>query len=667
MSSTVKARPAGSRSTATILMEFLGSMNLAITLLVAVAIASVIGTVLQQNQPYNDYIIKFGPFWHEFFKGLGLYDVYSASWFLFILGFLVVSTSVCVSRHAPVMLRDMRSFRLNVQAKSLRTFHHKEERTVAEDEEAVLDRASRLLTGHGYRVRSKDHGEHRVLSAMKGGSNRLGYLFTHTAIIVILVGGLVDCSNIHLRVAELSGDLERETRNVPASEVPEASRVGPGNPSFRGSVNVTEGTRANVVFLGMRDGYLVQELPFAVEVKDFRVEHYSTGQPKSFESDLVIHDDALQEPLEATIAVNHPLIYKGHAIYQASFGDGGSRLGLRLWPLDTQRIEPLTMWGQVFENHPLKTPDGVLSLEIDDFRLFNINPVVNEQGETEQRNMGPSFTFKLRDEAGVAREYQNYMNPVEQEGRFFFISGMRTEVSEPFRYLHIPMDSNGGVERFMAFLTYLQDPELVAEVAERTTQHAMGAAQMEDNEALRQQVADSMVRLIALFTKGGFEAIVQEMVAGIPEDQREAATDAFLKVLRTGLQSVYLRMLADQGVSGDEADWRFFEDAMNAIAVLPFYGTPYYLQLSQFEHVEASGLQITKSPGKNVVYFGSVLLTIGVFMLFYLAHRRVWVWVQPTEDGSRVVFAGTANRNVLEFEKQFERLKEGLFSGLSAK
>ena len=59
--------------------------------------------------------------------------------------------------------------------------------------------------------------------------------------------------------------------------------------------------------------------------------------------------------------------------------------------------------------------------------------------------------------------------------------------------------------------------------------------------------------------------------------------------------------------------------------------------------------------------------TVGVFMLFYLAHRRVWLWVQPGEDGSRVVFAGTANRNVLEFEKQFEQLKEGLFSGLSAK
>ena len=61
-------------------------MNLAITILVVVAIASVIGTVLKQNQPYTDYIIKFGPFWHQVFLKLGLYDVYGAIWFLLLLG-----------------------------------------------------------------------------------------------------------------------------------------------------------------------------------------------------------------------------------------------------------------------------------------------------------------------------------------------------------------------------------------------------------------------------------------------------------------------------------------------------------------------------------------------------------------------------------------------------
>ena len=94
-------------STGTLLLEFLGSMNLAITLLVTVGIASVIGTVLKQNEPYQNYVFKFGPFWFEIFNSLGLYDVYSAAWFLLIMTFLVLSTSTCIYRNAPLMLHDI--------------------------------------------------------------------------------------------------------------------------------------------------------------------------------------------------------------------------------------------------------------------------------------------------------------------------------------------------------------------------------------------------------------------------------------------------------------------------------------------------------------------------------------------------------------------------------
>ena len=86
---TTEQTQVASGSRRSVLLDFLGSMNLAITILVVIAIASVIGTVLKQNQDYNDYIIKFGPFWHEYFKTLRLYDVYGSMWFLLLLAFLV--------------------------------------------------------------------------------------------------------------------------------------------------------------------------------------------------------------------------------------------------------------------------------------------------------------------------------------------------------------------------------------------------------------------------------------------------------------------------------------------------------------------------------------------------------------------------------------------------
>jgi len=125
------------RPTSTRLLDFLGSMNLAIALLVIVAIASAIGTVLKQNQPYPDYEIKFGKFWFEFFGSLGLYDVYSAIWFLLILGFLLLSTTTCVIRNTPGILRELRHFREKAQEKSLRAMHHSASFTTTQSAEQI--------------------------------------------------------------------------------------------------------------------------------------------------------------------------------------------------------------------------------------------------------------------------------------------------------------------------------------------------------------------------------------------------------------------------------------------------------------------------------------------------------------------------------------------------
>ena len=75
---------------------FLSSMRFAVALLCVLAVASVIGTVLQQNQPQADYIVKFGPFWARIFGFLGLYDVYASGWFVVIMLFLVLSTALCL-------------------------------------------------------------------------------------------------------------------------------------------------------------------------------------------------------------------------------------------------------------------------------------------------------------------------------------------------------------------------------------------------------------------------------------------------------------------------------------------------------------------------------------------------------------------------------------------
>ncbi|MEZ5476231.1 MAG: hypothetical protein R3E95_01640 [Thiolinea sp.] len=87
------------------------------------------------------------------------------------------------------------------------------------------------------------------------------------------------------------------------------------------------------------------------------------------------------------------------AIYQANFGDGGSEIQMKLRPF-LSKYATQDMTGQVFEDYNLTSNDRKFRLELDNFRLFNINPITNAEGEVDQKNLGPSFIFKLRNEAG---------------------------------------------------------------------------------------------------------------------------------------------------------------------------------------------------------------------------------------------------------------------------
>src|SRR5690554_2657957 len=222
--------------------DFLGSMNLAITLLVMLALASVIGTLLQQNQNFQDYIVKFGPFWHEVYNGLGLYDVYGAGWFMLVLLFLLVSTGACVVRHTPVFIKDMKEFNENL---SLNALKHQPNHTSFATTRSGLEpnQVAEFLAAEGYKTRIKTDANGTTIAGLKGSLNRLGYFFSHLAIIIICIGALLD-SNLYLKFDEIFGDLKPETRNIPVSQVPEESWLTPKNFSYRGTVNITEGQSA---------------------------------------------------------------------------------------------------------------------------------------------------------------------------------------------------------------------------------------------------------------------------------------------------------------------------------------------------------------------------------------------------------------------------------------
>lgn len=658
-------------------------MRFAISLLTLLAIASVIGTVLKQNEPYANYMIQFGQFWFSLFETLGLFDVYHSGWFLVILIFLVASTSLCVYRNTPLMLREMRSFREHAQENSLRHFAHQAEYATPLSHDALLPRLTQYLLNRGFRFKVNEANEGTLIAAKAGSYHRLGYMLTHAAIVIICIGGLMD-GNVPLKVQQLLGFKKIETRDIPESQVPALSRLSPANLSFRGNVTIPEGMSADVVFLNVGEGYLVQDLPFSVALQKFHIEHYPTGQPKSFASNLVVTDKATGESIQRTITVNHPLIYKGIAIYQASFGDGGTGLSLNGWSLLTPADKSFPLQGKVSQSTQLGNGQNQYTVEFIEFRPFNIENTGAEEVKLPEKrsgllqnamtvfgtqaagsknktlhNVGPSFQYKIRDAQGQANEYSNYMLPILVENRWYLMSGMRSSPSEPFRYIRFPMDEGGAIDGFMHLRALLFDKAAYPLIAQRFAHNALQGEAISDT--LRLKLIESTTRVLEIFATQGYDALAKFIQQAVPEAEQEKAAQTYLKILEQAVFEAYQISRERDGkqpVAADENSLQFVRDSMNSISDLFFYGAPVYLQLAHYDHVQATGLQLTRSPGQNVVYGGSILLILGVFAMFYIRERRIWLLLKPQD--SQVLFAMSGNRKTLDFENEFNKHKQDI-------
>ncbi len=671
-------------------VELVSSMRFAISLLTIVAIASVIGTVLKQAEPMPNYVNQFGPFWFEVFAKLGLYNVYTSWWFLLILVFLIVSTALCVVRNAPKMVRDMRSWREHVREESLRNFHHKAEWTAPVTGTLLAAQTAERLRHAGYAVKLVDKDGGTLVAAKKGAGNKFGYIFAHTAIIVILLGGMLD-SELPVKFQQWFFGKTPFGGSGVIADIPAQHRLGISNPTFRGNTLIAEGQTSDTALLPQASGVLVQELPFSIKLEKFHIDFYSTGMPKLFASDVTVRDHETGKTFPASIRVNHPLIYKGIAVYQSSFDDGGSKLKLTGFPMSGTADKAFQIEGTVGSNTELKQGDETWSVEWSGFRPFNVeniaanqdaravakNTSFNEQlsatlGKAsgsaarsdhakDLKNVGPSVQYKLRDKTGQAREFMNYMQPLTLDGAQVYLAGVRNNPQENFSFLRIPADAEYSVRTWMRLRAALADASLRQDAARR---YAARALAPEQQAGLSGQLEESAARTLAIFAgesggRGGFIGVSQ-FLEKIPQAEQEKAANIFMKMLNGALWELWQAANARAGlpaVEASEANGRFLQLATNALSDSVFYGAPVYLQLEEFTEVKASVLQLTRSPGKNIVYLGCVLLVAGVFAMFYIRERRMWVWVRDTEHGAHALMAMSTQRKTLDFEREFDDLK----------
>jgi cytochrome c biogenesis protein len=424
--------------------------------------------------------------------------------------------------------------------------------------------------------------------------------------------------------------------------------------------------------------------------------------PKLFASDVVLHDRETGEATPTRIEVNHPANFKGIEIYQSSFDDGGSRVKLTALPLGIGG-KPFEIDGVIGGKSQIVEGAGerALTLEFTGLRTINVENFGGEGSGSgadvrkvnlrstldshlgaanntvkskELRNVGPSIGYKLRDASGQAREYNNYMLPVDlgEGGVPVFLLGVRENPSEPFRYLRAPADDSGSLDGFVRLRQALADPKAREAAVARYVKQAVEPGRTE----LAAQLQQSAERALGLFAgsgapqgmvngkfDGGLPAIAQFMEDNVPEAERARAGEVLVRILNGTLfelAQITRERVGLAPLKSDASTLGFMTQSVMALSDVQAYPAPLVFALKDFTQVQASVFQVARAPGKKVVYLGCALLILGVFSMLYIRERRVWVWLVPEGAGSRAMMALSTNRKTMDGDREFAQLTDKL-------
>jgi len=176
--------------------------------------------------------------------------------------------------------------------------------------------------------------------------------------------------------------------------------------------------------------------------------------------------------------------------------------------------------------------------------------------------------------------------------------------------------------------------------------------------------------IINAFVDGGYNSVVDAMDLNIPDQSSIADKE---KAIKTYINIIYLvsqelvRVYQVENKSDivfpiDDSP-RFIQDALTAYSDSFFYGVPLYLELKNFKEVQASGLQLTKSPGQVWVYLGSILLVLGIFCMIYIQEIRLWILRKKGSDSLIVALA--TNRDRMDFDHYAIEFKDKIKKSLN--
>jgi cytochrome c biogenesis protein len=93
---------------------------------------------------------------------------------------------------------------------------------------------------------------------------------------------------------------------------------------------------------------------------------------------------------------------------------------------------------------------------------------------------------------------------------------------------------------------------------------------------------------------------------------------------------------------------------------------PYRFAATDMKALEFTGLEVAFQPGQWFVWGGVVLMAIGLSIVFYLSHTRIWAVIVNDDASTTALWIGGAcNRNKEKFETRFQEIVDGIKAELN--
>nr|BDA97109.1 c-type cytochrome biogenensis protein [Cryptomonas borealis] len=260
----------------------LGNLQLAISLLLIIALISSLGTTLEQDKTqifyetnYGKNNAIFGIINSEWILGLGLDHIYTTIWFFALITLFGASLSSCT------ITRQLPSLKLAKLWQFITQENYKNKNGITiKLKKASLNKLSYILRKKNYNIIQQG----AYIYAYKGLIGKISPILVHIGIITILIGSIT---------GSLTGFTIQEL-------VPKKELFHPQNIISAGPLS-----------------YIRQN--FEVYVKDFRIAYTDQGSIDQFYSDLIIIDTDIKTKMRKTIFVNEPLKYEEILFYQTDW------------------------------------------------------------------------------------------------------------------------------------------------------------------------------------------------------------------------------------------------------------------------------------------------------------------------------------------------------------